>query len=268
MKRFLFALLFLLSPPAGANELVELATADQARNFTAVGRLELNGKGFCTASLVSFDLVLTAAHCLYNTDTLERLPTDELTFLAGLRNGRSEAIRQVRRVAIDPDYDPGSPTDPERIGNDLALIELSQPIRNSRIVPFLIEDGSRTYDQVSMVSYALHREKAPSLERSCDVLDRYKNIHVLSCDIDFGASGAPVVVFENGRPRIVAVVSAMARDREGGKIALAADAARIIPQLRRNLREGVVTERAEQPLIRSADPKTRMQGAGAKFVRP
>ena len=42
-----------------------LATMDANRPFTAVGRLE-TGNGFCTATLITSDLVLTAAHCLFH----------------------------------------------------------------------------------------------------------------------------------------------------------------------------------------------------------
>ena len=42
---------------------------------------------------------------------------------------------------------------------------------------------------------------------------------VMSCDVDFGASGAPVFVLEHGEPRLVSVISAMA-EVEGRKVSL------------------------------------------------
>jgi hypothetical protein len=41
----------------------------------------------------------------------------------------------------------------------------------------------------------------------------------MSCDIDLGASGAPVFSFENGDARVVSVISAMT-DMDGQRVAL------------------------------------------------
>jgi hypothetical protein len=42
-------------------------------------------------------------------------------------------------------------------------------------------------------------------------MSRQSGVLVLSCDVDYGASGAPVFSFEHDAPRIVSVVSAKAR---------------------------------------------------------
>ena len=268
MKRFLLPFFVALALPVQAENLLELNTADQVRAYTAVGRLELNGRGFCTATLISTDLVLTAAHCLYEKGTDNLVPLEGLTFNAGLRNGRAEATRQVRRTAIHEQYLLGNEDPVTSVSTDLALIELSQPIRTARITPLMVERTRRSLSEVALVSYAKDREEALSLERSCDVLARHSSVQVLSCDVDFGASGAPVFVMDAGVPRVIAVVSAKA-NWDGQKVALAAGVETAIDDLRLRLSDGAVAASLVIPQIRSVGGSgVRMQGAGAKFLRP
>ena len=77
---------------ADTSDLTSLETLDQGRGWMAVGRLSYqNGQGFCTATLIAPDLVLTASHCLYDLDSGELLTLNNLEFQAGWRNGRAEA---------------------------------------------------------------------------------------------------------------------------------------------------------------------------------
>ena len=270
MRKFLavFAAFMLGSTPTYSEDKLEaLESVDQGRAYQAIGRLDIAGSGFCTGTLISLDLVLTAAHCVYNSETKERIPASEISFKPGLRNGRAAAYRSVRRVAVHPDYDYDGTVALDRVATDLALIELSQPIRQSGITPIIVERNSRKLKTVSLVSYAKDREHVPSLQSQCNVLDRERAVQVLSCDVDFGASGSPVFVTEDGVPRIVSVVSAKSMWRNE-RVALAVTVGSSVESLRNNLREsdGVFTRQA--PTIKKLTGVRAMQGAGAKFLRP
>ena len=136
--RYLIALLAaLLAAPAFAQGgLFSMESREDGRGWEAVGRLEIGGKAFCTGALIAPDLVLTAAHCLFDSQSGARVPVEQIQFLAGWRNGRAAAYRRVRRALSLDSYDFKAPASPERVRSDLAVIELQLPIRNSAIAPF------------------------------------------------------------------------------------------------------------------------------------
>lgn len=275
MRRFLLTTALICAALTAAAQdmpLQPLETEKQGRGFQGVGRLDLAGTGFCTGTLVGIDLVLTAAHCLFDAETGKPLSINDIRFMAGFRKGRAAAYRSARRAAVHPDYVFGSEDTISRVGTDLALVELGQPINQSGVTPIMVERGARALKSVSMISYAKDREEVPSLQSLCHVLAHEARVQVLSCDVDFGASGAPVFVVEGGVPRIISVVSAKAVWK-GQNVALSVQVRDAVEMLRPQLSTAPGQSVAPPPKgvsVRSVQPNVRrMQGgAGAKFLRP
>lgn len=195
-----------------------------AGRWAAVGRIDFGESGFCTGTLVAPDLVLTAAHCLYDRFTGKRFDLAEMRFLAGWRNGRAEAYRGVVAAAAHPDYvfrNDDQSAAPAEVARDLALMRLDQPILLPSIQPAVTGTKPDVGDDVSIVSYAKDRSEAPSIQDVCQVLSGQDGMAILDCPVEFGASGAPVFRKTERGVEVVSVISAKA-EADGRPIALAA----------------------------------------------
>ncbi|WP_412563647.1 trypsin-like serine peptidase [Thalassobius sp. MITS945101] len=179
--------------------------------WEAVGRLTISGKTMCTGALVAPDLVLTAAHCLYNPMTGKKVRADRITFQAGLQNGKAKAERAVVSAAAHPQYRHRTQKGAAQVGHDLALLRLSSPIASDQVVPLAFEDRPEKGDILSVIAYTVGNRHDPQMAYPCQVVARKKATLVMNCEVDFGASGAPVFALQHGqRPYLVSVISAKA----------------------------------------------------------
>lgn len=263
----LIAALSVAAPAKGDTALRSLVTADDTKGWEAVGRLNIAGQAFCTGALIRDDLVLTAAHCLYDKDTGQRVDATTIEFLAGWRNGRASAYRGVRQAVVHPDYVFSNGEGAQKVKNDLAVLRLDQPIRTTGIQPFETDTRPRKGAEVGVVSYAHDRAEMPSIQEACHVLARQSGTLILSCDVDFGSSGAPIFSFEGGVPRIVSVVSAKARVN-ARPVSLGTELDRPLGELMAALEaEGGRFAKAATP-AKVLSLGAARAGTGAKFLKP
>lgn len=259
-----------LAEGEGTTDLTSLMTAYDARGWEAVGRLNVGWGGMCTAALISPKIVLTAAHCLYDARTKKVVNPASIEFHAGWRNGRASASRKVNRAVIHPDYEFTGPQGNIHVAHDLAILELQSEIRLATIEPFATGSRPRKGQNVGVVSYAHDRADSPSIQEVCHVLARRQGALVLSCDVDFGSSGAPIFAEVDGVPQIVSVVSAKA-EVNGRRVSLGTNLEKPLSEMMALLNGGGGIAPRTIPVARTMTPNQPRRlngGGGAKFLRP
>ena len=233
----------------------------QAVGWEAVGKLNLGG-GFCTGTLIAPDLVLSAAHCVYDRRGQLRA-ANRITFNAGFRNGDVAASRKIAQVVAHAGFKPLEPLTGQNVIYDVALLRLSEPIPTHVIDPFILHGESVRPGAVSVVSYGQGRENLQSRQRKCGLLERHDNLLVFDCDVTFGSSGAPVFSHMNGRGRILSVISGGIRTTSGEQVAVGPHLPGVVADLKRALKANT----------RGPVAKIRRLGVGhsgntgAKFVK-
>lgn len=248
--------------------LTGLGSANEALVWQAVGRLDVQNNGYCTATLIAPDQVLTAAHCVYASDTGALLAASDLTFRAGLRNGTSAAERGIAQIEAHVGYDPTAGATAQNMRHDVALLRLTDPIPTHVLDPFVLFAEGFAEGPVSVVSYGRGRTQLPSRQARCRMFDQYQGVVLMDCDVTFGSSGAPVFSHKNGRGQIISVISSVGHYK-GRKVSFGMLLPGLVANLKRQMRANATNPAATAQRITIDNGVRRTTtGGGAKFVRP
>ncbi len=191
----------MLALPAFAGELPGPPDAVGLIRYSTVPKA---GAAVCTGTLVAPDLVLTAAHCLFDARTGAAIPN--VRFDAGWDGTR--AVASGRGMAL-PDAGPVPVGD----ARDAALLRLDRPMASVTPVPFAAEAA----DPLTLRAYSRAGQDAPAVSLVCPTVRRVGDLSYHLCGVVSGNSGAPLLALADGRWALAAIVIA----RVGGALALA-----------------------------------------------
>ena len=96
--------------------------------WSAIGRLNTGGRGYCTGVLIGPRLVLASAQCLFDATNGRWWPSSEIYFVAGYQRDQSVIRAGVRAYEVAPDFVPGAVNTFANLANNWALLRLETAI--------------------------------------------------------------------------------------------------------------------------------------------
>ena len=96
--------------------------------WSALGRVNLAGQGFCTGVLIGPRQVLTQARCLYAARENRWFQAQELHFIAAYQKDRFLADSKIADFTVAPGFSPQGGTSLANLTNNWALVTLQEPI--------------------------------------------------------------------------------------------------------------------------------------------
>lgn len=165
-----------------------------------------HGVGSCTGTLLAPRLVLTARHCVGDTDEYAACKSDGTPIAAGaIRKNHDPETLYVFTGTERPDFGRGR-VEPAGIGmkilddggknlcnHDLALVVLKEPVKNAQIAPIRLESEVAVGELITAVGWGVTEKTRMPEERQ-----QRKNIEILSSGPDKKEGSVPPNEFEVG----------------------------------------------------------------------
>ncbi|NVK34001.1 MAG: trypsin-like serine protease [Rhodobacteraceae bacterium] len=186
-----------------------------AAPWPSVGRVNVAGiskTSMCTGTLIAPNLVLTAAHCLFDRVTGRLFPVGDVKFIAGVRRNLFSEQMQASCFRIPGNYTPSRKPHLKDVREDVALIVLSKDSLLPSVGQVPAKDLLTPPRHANLQAAGYHKDRnyLPTLDPSCQIVDEVDGIWLTNCASKQGASGGPIFMEDKGKLRIAGVLSATA----------------------------------------------------------
>jgi secreted trypsin-like serine protease len=126
LKMFVLALCTPLSFASANSSIIGGTTVDAndwiAHTVVAFVSTNSQSQALCTASLVADDLAITAAHCIVDDPSAPK-SIYTLIFSTNIKNAQATLLRQIDKVEIPSEWNPGA--QPDKNTSDVALVHFT-----------------------------------------------------------------------------------------------------------------------------------------------
>jgi protease YdgD len=186
-------------------------------NFTGVGLLDVASKKTCTATLVSPDTVLTAAHCVFDVKSSRYYPPKYIQFKPYTKNNDADYIGVKTYTVGMKGVPKGNFTQDDLMG-DWALITLKQKVDCSLNRLSLLAQEKYNNHTLVVAGYPKGSHNQLISDGSCEFAlkpTKGKMLRLKNCSLKHGESGAPLMVLIDGKLKVIGTISAGVNDSKG-----------------------------------------------------